>query len=98
MGGPAQISFHAVALCTGQCGKTCGMKESLVNGSTTLCLKSTLGCLDTSGNQVKKDGKSALRIQTPLDNRLANASLHGQKIIGKMIHLTHFFIETFSGK
>lgn len=74
MGGPAQIFFHAVALCTGQCGATCGMKESLVNASTTLCLKSTQGCLDT-GNEVKKDGKSALRIQTPLDNRLANVSL-----------------------
>lgn len=50
----AEIFFHAAALCAGQCGKTCGMKERLVNAPTTQCLKSMQGCLDTFGNQVKR--------------------------------------------
>lgn len=79
----AEIFFHAVALCTGQCGKTCGMKESLVNASTTQCLKSTQGCLDTFGNQVRKDGKSAMRIQNPLDNRLAKPASLARRSQGK---------------
>lgn len=66
----AEIFFHAVALCAGQCGKTWDERAFGKCPNHTM-FKVYAGMFRYFWKSSEKDGKSAMRIQSPSDNRLA---------------------------